>query len=380
MAIMLILYLLIPAGVILLCRKLKFFGKIGPIVILYFIGAFIGNMPFLPEGTSKLQHIISSAIVPIAIPMMLFNSNFKTFSIKKSMITFLCALIAVLIAIITGYLIFNNYLGDERHKIGGMLTGMYIGGIPNLAALKLMLNVKEETFIILNAWVMIAGFLYVIFLITIGIKLLRKFISGTPIRSQSTSHEKIDVVEPDPYVGIFTKKNIVQILKAMGLSLIIFAVSSGAGMFVKKDFFMVVVILLLTTFGILASFFKRVRALEKSYDAGIYLVYIFCLVIASMASFADLDLQIGIFMFLYAFCIIVLSLIIHAILSKIFKVDADTMIISSVGFILSPPFVPMMAAAMKNKNVIILGMSISIVTYAIGNYFGFIFYEFMKLI
>jgi uncharacterized membrane protein len=56
------------------------------------------------------------------------------------------------------------------------------------------------------------------------------------------------------------------------------------------------------------------------------------------------------------------------------------MVISSVTFINSPPFVPMMAAAMKNKNVLVPGLSIGIIGYAAGNYLGFLLSEFLKLL
>lgn len=380
MILLLLFYLFVPAGIIYLCRKIKFFGKIGPILILYFIGVIFGNMQILPENAFALQDIMTSAIVPIAIPMMLFNSDFKKFSIKGSLKTFLCGLISVISTVIAGYLIFKNSLGQESYKIGGMLMGVYTGGTPNLAALKLMLNVKEDTYIILNSYDMIVSFLYLMFMLSIGIKLFRKFLSKKEINQQNQTTEEIVVVEPDPYEGIFQKKYIIQIIKALGLSLLILGISVGVAQIVNKQYFMVVVILLLTTFGICASFIKSVRNLEKSYDGGIYLVYIFCLVVASMADITNLDFHNGIYMFLYISFVIFGSLFIQALLSKLFKVDSDSMIISSVSFIYSPPFVPMMAAAMKNKDVVILGLSIGIVGYAIGNYFGFLMSEFFKIL
>ena len=54
----------------------------------------------------------------------------------------------------------------------------------------------------------------------------------------------------------------------------------------------------------------------------------------------------------------------------IFKVDADSFIISSVALSLSVPFVPVVAAALKNKTIVISGVIIGIIGYAIGNYMG----------
>ena len=135
---------------------------------------------------------------------------------------------------------------------------------------------------------------------------------------------------------------------------------------------MVVVILSITSLGIAASFVKRVREIKTSYDAGMYLVYIFSMVVASMADLTRLNLSGGIYLLLYITFAIFISLLIQLLLSKLFKLDADTVLISSVSLINSPPFVPLVAAAMKNKNVIITGLTVGLVGYAIGNYLGYI--------
>ncbi len=61
------------------------------------------------------------------------------------------------------------------------------------------------------------------------------------------------------------------------------------------------------------------------------------------------------------------TLALQAALSKIFKIDADTTIIISTTLICSPPFVPV-AGALKNKQVIISGLNVGVLGFAIGNY------------
>ena len=71
-------------------------------------------------------------------------------------------------------------------------------------------------------------------------------------------------------------------------------------------------------------------------------------------------------------------LIFSIILAKIFKVDADTLVITSVALINSPLFVPMIAESMKNKKVIITGITIGVIGYAVGNYLGIIISQLLK--
>ena len=82
----------------------------------------------------------------------------------------------------------------------------------------------------------------------------------------------------------------------------------------------------------------------------------------------------------YLSFVVFCSLLIQVLLAKLLRIDADTIVIASTAFICSPPFVPMMAAAMKNRRVLVGGLSIGIIGYAIGNYLGFLVSRLLLLI
>ena len=64
------------------------------------------------------------------------------------------------------------------------------------------------------------------------------------------------------------------------------------------------------------------------------------------------------------------GLLLQVLLGRLFRVDADTAVITSVAMINSPLFVPMIAESMKNRKIIISGITIGIIGYAVGNYLG----------
>ena len=141
----------------------------------------------------------------------------------------------------------------------------------------------------------------------------------------------------------------------------------------------VIVILVLTTLGIAASFIKPVYRIKKSFSAGMYLIYIFSLVIATMADLSRLNFTGGLLILAYIALVVFGSLFLQTLFSRIFKIDADTLIVSSVALINAPPFVPMIAAVLKNKDVILTGMTVGLAGYALGNYLGFLLAEFLGL-
>ena len=143
---------------------------------------------------------------------------------------------------------------------------------------------------------------------------------------------------------------------------------------------MIIMILTLTTISLLLSFNKRIKSWDKSYDLGMYLIYIFCFVMASMADLSKIDLISSINILLFQTIIVFGSLFLTIILAKFIKVDADNAVITSDTLINSPICVPMIAATMKNKDVIIVGITNGIAGYAVGNYLAFFLYQILLMI
>lgn len=376
-------FCLIPAGVLWLCRRFSLLGKIGPVLILYFIGIIIGNIGLMPGQLPAVQELMSNAMVPLAIPLMLFGCTFKLSGARSQLLALITGIISVATAVVIGFLIFGDNI-PEGNKVGGMLVGVYTGGTINLAALKTMLGVSDETYIMINSYDILVSFLYLTFLLTIGIKLFRKFL---PNERKSYSEEDEAAIQAEigkenqnPYKGLFTRPGMAQAGKLLGLTALIVGVSAGIALLLPSGMFMTVFILLLTTLGIACSFIKPVREMKYSYDMGMYFIYIFCIAVASMADLSKLDFAGGIGLLGYLLAVVFGSLILQVIFAKIFRIDSDMMVISSVTYINSPPFVPMMAAAMKNKDVLIPGLTIGVIGYAAGNYLGFLMSQLLGLL
>lgn len=374
-----LVFCIAPAGVLWVCKKVPFLGKIGPVLLLYILGVIIGNTGIHPEGMGTIQEILSSAMVPLAIPMMLFGCTFRFKETKEQLKALLTGMAAVVIAVIAGYLFFGKNI-EEGAKVGGLLTGVYTGGTINLAALKTMLGVKNETYILINSYDMLVSFLYLTFLLTVGIRLFRKFLPFKPSALTTTKVKDLEMESDGNYKKMFTKDGVKEAGKTLGITILICALSGGIALLFPQGAFMVVFILMLTTLGIGCSFIRPIHNLKHSYDLGMYFIYIFCIVVASMADLTSLDLVGGLHLMGYLLFAVFGSLTIQAILARIFKIDADTMIIASVTFINSPPFVPMMVAAMKNKSVLVTGLTLGIIGYAVGNYLGYLMSELLKLL
>lgn len=375
-------YLLSPAAVLWACNRSKVLNKIGPVLILYFLGIVVANLNLIPADCLKLQDTISTIAIPLALPMMLYSCNFKKFSVKTSLKITIIGIVAVAIAVLAGFFAFRGGIGEEAPIVGGAIMGKCTGGTPNLAALKVMLGMENSTFIILNSFDMVVCFVYLVFLMTIGIKMGRKWL-GRGIYTSDTEVNLEEYAEKNPYKDFGKKESVKQLTKVLLLTLVIVAASFGIATLAKRydeNIFTVVMILTLTTLALLFSLWKEVKGWDKSYDAGMYIIYIFSVVVASMANFRTMNYEGALYIVLFQTLVIFGSFFLTLLGAKLFKVDGDTAVITSNTLINSPIFVPMIAASMKNKDIIVVGVTIGLVGYAVGNYIGYLMYSLMMVL
>jgi len=409
-----------PVFLIWLTHKYPFFKKIGAIVMAYAIGVIIANIgimprsseayreatigqdrPFIPKseavemvaaGTLKpsdfrynsiaaVQDSMQSALVLLAIPLILFSLNVRRwlrFS-GKGFLSMLLALISVIVIVATGYLIFRDKV-EGADKIGGMLIGLYTGGSVNLASIALALKVEPNAFIMTNTYDMIVGGIVILFFMTAGPGFFRLFLppfkapAGLSVEGPDINEMNRKMVEDfDDYSGIFKKGVVLPLLAAIGLAIVILGLGVGVSMLLPRVPLTVSVILTITTLGVAASFIRPIRDIRKTFQLGMYFIIAFSIVIATRCDLSIIFQVKYLSLLLYITYAYFGSLFLHLILSWIFRVNADDYLITTTGFVYSPPFVPMVAAALKNKDVILTGLATGIIGWIIGNYIGIAF-------
>lgn len=411
MAILLsIFYFLFPIFIIYLIQKSSFLKKVGAVVLAYGFGIVLGNAgifpraseafreilkndTFLPIADVKLlynegvisasdvtanqianvQNSIFSAVILLAIPLLLFSLDFRKWLklSKEALFSLLLAIVSLLASIFIGFYIYKDSI-DESWKVTGLLIGLYTGGTPNLAAIGTALDINANTFILTHTYDMVIGAVCLLFLMTVAQRIFNRFLPSFETKHARLSAEvEIEHNEDiDSFDNILSKYGLIEVFKAFFFSSIIVAIGGGLSLLVPESAQMVTVILSITTLGILFSSWDVVNKIENSFQLGMYFIIVFSLVLASMGDLRNMFHIEYVHLFSFVALVVLGSMVIHVFLSYIFKVDTDTTIITITALTLSPPFVPVVAGALRNKNIIISGLTVGILGYAIGNYLG----------
>jgi uncharacterized membrane protein len=422
MILLVLFYFLFPLVIIFLCKKWSFLQKFGTIVLAYLFGLIIGTAGVFPKGSegyrfalqgegvlkkpvlealiaegkavpedimvnniADVQNNIYTMALLIAFPLLLFSLNIKRWLkyAKKGFLSVGLALVSGIVMVTAGFFIWKNAFPDAW-KLAGMFEGIYTGGTPNFAALKLILDVDADRFVVLFTYDTIVGAFLVLFFVTVAPRLFRAILPKFEEKNGISADAELVKKETeglDDFSGMLNRKTLFPLLKALGMSILIAGIGATLFFLVPeeyKQYRMAVTVLSITTLGILASLIKSVNKIEKTFQLGMYLILVFSLTVSSTSDLRTMFGKGMLDLILFITWCYFGSMILHLILAKIFRIDADNFLITATAFVFSPPFVPLVANALKNKDVIVTGITGGVIGYLLGNYFGATLAYFLK--
>lgn len=384
-------YVLLPAVIIRLIYRYPWLDKIGPVLLSYAVGMALGA--FVPggEGVADVQDLTTSATVALALPLLLFSIDVKAWFrlAGKATLSMVLAVVSVIIVAGIGFFVLRSTM-PEAWQLGGMAVGLYTGGTPNLAAIRTALGVDPDIYIAMHTYDTVVGALYIVFAVSLARPLFSRFLprfdgavgggdgfganpgsaakAGSAPRSEDDGALHNESIQS--YRGMLRRDTLVPLLGAFGASALIVGASVGLAELFPSEHGDAVTILAITALAIGASFIPKLRSIPRTFSSGMYLIYVFSIAVGSMADFRELFSRLNGPLLAFVVFAVFGSLFLHAFFARIFRIDADTMIITSVSAICSPPFVPAVANALGNERIILSGLYTGIIGYAVGNFLG----------
>lgn len=372
-------YFIIPILIILIFNKFGWAKKIGTVIMAYAVGIIAALLGILPTGSEpgaetleSLQKTLMNVAVPLAIPLMLFNSDFKlwTKSLPKTMAVLIGGLVSILVAVVSGFFIFRNAGIPQFDRVAAMMTGIYTGGTMNFSALGTMLEVDPSLITLTLTFEEIATFPFIVFIVAGGYKFFRWLLPAKQSDDAAVENtEAVDAESFENYRGMLQPKTFGKMTLGLLLSLGILAIGAGLSLLITHKLNELIVILTITTLAIIASFSPKVRNLPKTFELGMFFILIFSVVVASKFDIHQIDSS-SLKILWFILFVMLTSIILHLIICKIFKVEGDLFTVGHISLLCSPPFVPPIVEALGNRKVLLSGIVIGLAGYAAGNYLG----------
>ena len=333
---------------------------LSPVVLCFVFGIVLCNfVPF--EFDYELSFLVSRVTIILAIPLLLYSTDligwFKL--AKTTIISFLLVIVCVIISAFVVSPLFYGKITDSW-LMTGMLTGVFIGGTPNMNSVGIAMGADEATFTILNATELICGGIYLIFLTSIAHR-----VYGYVLKD--FEGDKGGEIEMEMSGKKFKWKDI---LLAIGLTVVLSAVALGITQLISGSMDNAgIIILSISVLSVAASFSDTIRNWEGPFELGEYLLLIFSLSIGLMTDLSELFTGGGMLL-LFTACSWIVALSLHLLLCRLFKIDRDTMMITQTAGFYGPPFIGQIAAVIQNRALIFSGIMTGLVGLAVANFIG----------
>lgn len=360
--------LLAPALANTAARRWRAARVIGPVVLCYVLGILWGNQPWLPVAPGLAEQV-AGAGVAMAIALMLLALDVRAWR-HMARDTALGALLAFLSSMLTcavGAWLFRDSV-DGSWQVAGMLTGVYVGGTVNMAAVATALDVPHARFLAVSTAEIAIGGAYYFFLLIFGARLFGWFLRP-PARAPEPAHAPAGATQAAHEIAPAGRLRARDVAAALAMGVAIVGAALAASQLAPKGARDPVLVFLVTTLAILLSFRPRVRLMPATYPTGEYLLLVFCVAVGSLArphTLADADpMLLG-----YMAVAMLGAIAVHAVACALLRIDRDTCIITSTAAIYGPPFVPAVAMRLQNRALVISGITAGIAGLALGNYLG----------
>lgn len=364
-------------------NKLPAIDLLSDVVVCFGIGILLGNTQnwWLPneliqQTVFKVAETNAAATVLLAIPMLLMTSDIRDCLryAPKFMFSFILGVLSVLIAAFLVVYWFPDL--PNVKESAGCLTGVYIGGTPNMVAISYALATPDELFVILNSTDLFCSGIYFFFLTSVAKTFYGWFLP--PFISQKEDDSTKDIkanlfLDTTPFPPQkLDKQSLYPLFTALFWAIISIGISViFAFLFpnAQQELNEMVLMVVLSSVSIGLSFYRKIQELKGVYEFAQYLLLIFAVSVGFMVDFEKL-VHVADSYLVFNAVMVILLLLIHLILAKIFKIDVDTFMISSTACVFGPAFIGQVCSAIKNKEMLAPGMALGVLGLIIGTYFG----------
>ena len=341
------------------------------------LGAMIfANLGVVPLDTPTYD-LVWGFVVPIAVPLLLFDADIRRIwrESGRTFIAYHFAVLGTIIGTIIATLLFYDKIPEIR-GILAMISGSYIGGSINLAAMKAAFNVSPE---MTSSAIVADNFLMAIYffaLMAIPNMLFFRKRYNMPYDAKMRANEGTDQGE-NRAAAFWGRKEIslLDIAANVAVAIAIVTFSTKMAEFINaQEFFPRFIkmflgqkyLLITTSTVILASVFPRFFAAIRG-SIGSFFIHIFFVVIGVPASLSMIFNNSPL-LFVFAAVIVIVNLIVTLTLGKLFKFDLEELLVSCNATIGGPTTAAAMVIAKGWTDLVVPALLVGVWGYVIGNY------------
>lgn len=363
--------LVIATFAIFLENRYTIVAKISGAIMALIIALLLSNFNIIPLE-SKVYDDVWGYVVPIAIPLLLFQCDIKKIwkESGRLAIIFLLSSVGTMLGAVVGFYLLKEYI-PTLNNIAGTMTASYIGGGVNFVAVQTALNLDKQlasALIVSDNLLMVLYFFVLIIIPTIPF--FNKHFKREYKNEIKNIDDKKELKRPITLEDVAFNFTISVLIVAIsfGLSDLILSKDRGylINFFANKYILLTSITVILAT--VFSNFFKK---LIGSQEIGTFLIYIFFAVIGIPASIKSIVVNSPL---LLVFCaiMVIINMFVTFVFAKLFNFTLEEAILVSNANIGGPTTATAMAISKGWTKYIAPVMLVGTLGYVVGTYAGLI--------
>jgi uncharacterized membrane protein len=347
----------------------RLFNIVPPLVFIYLVPVILTNSGVLPAKSAAYDKI-GEIVLPMMLVLMLLNVDVRgaVRIMGRGVLVMLAGTAGVVVGAGVGMAVIKNWVGPTAWKSFGALSGSWIGGTGNLAAVGKSLDASEGDI----ALAILAD--TTLLLVWIPVLLSSKRFADGFARWAQVDPDRVEKMEAAAMASMTEARapTYRDFLYLLFISLGVTAVSQTLAdqlpefpPYVMRDSWLVLIV---TTIGILLAL-TPLRRIPASRDLGMALIFLFMARIGAKADLSGIADQALPFIAGAAICLSIHGLFCLTA-AWLLRVDVHTAAIASAANI-GGPATATVVAAHHRESFVPAGIMMALLGYAVGNYAGY---------
>ncbi len=339
-------------------------SKIGASMLVILFGAVLSNSGIVPHD-SPVYSAIEGPVTSLAIIYLLLSvalADLKQAG-PQMLGLFLLAAVGTALGAFIGALLLSDALGEVTWRLAGAFTGTYTGGSLNFAAVGRGLELPSSTFAAAAAADNVTTAIWMAVTLAAPLWLMKRWPApaGVHIKSAGSSHTADD----HPFWGRVPLSLLdLVLLAAIGLGVLFAsrAISQAVGFLPE--------ILWLTSISLILAQLPAVQALQGAQQLGNLGLHFFFAVIGIRSLLGEM-LRVGPEVFYYTLIVVGVHGAFLVATVRALKGSVPMLAVASQAAIGGPSTAMALAVSRGWPGLMLPGVAIGLLGYAIGNYSGF---------
>jgi len=346
----------------ILDAKVRWMSKVGASLLALVLGAILSNAGLVPS-TSPVYSVIEGPLTSLAIAWLLLAVNLSDLKVAgpRMIGAFILAAFGTGLGAFVGGLALSGSFGENTWRLAGVFTGTYSGGSVNFVSVGQGVGLPSFLFAGATAADALTTGIWLAVCLTVPVWIQRFYPASVP----GDGDEGVGEDHAHPFFDKVPLSTL-DLANLLAVGFILVVVAEWFGRMVPA----VPAVLWLTTFALIVGHFEHYREDRGALQLGNLALHFFFVIIGIHSRVSEI-LAVGVEVFYFTLLVVGVHGLVVFGLGRLFRMDVGSLTVASQAAVGGPSSALAVAVSREWKGLVLPGIIVGLLGYAIGTYLGF---------